>query len=230
MQTSPETNDLDTIAFDAYGTLFDVYSVTSLCEELFPGNGAALAQLWRAKQLQYSLLRSVMGQFKDFWQLTGDGLGYAAASLELDLTSAKRRTLMDAYLRLEAFPDVKPGLAALEALGMRLAILSNGSPMMLEAAVTSAGLGQWLDEIISVDEVRIFKPSPRVYQLIGRKLDVAHHRIGFVSSNSWDINGAGAAGLYTFWIQRSSREPQEELGFPARHVVGTIAELATLIR
>jgi 2-haloacid dehalogenase len=230
MRTNPETKDLNTIAFDAYGTLFDVYSVTSLCEELFPGNGNALAQLWRAKQLQYSLLRSVMGQFKDFWQLTGDGLGYAAASLELDLTTAKRRTLMDAYLRLAAFPDVKPGLEALDALGIRLAILSNGSTTMLQAAVTSAGLGQWLDEIISVDDVRVFKPSPSVYQLIGTKLDVPLRQIGFVSSNSWDIHGAGAAGLYTFWIQRSSGEPQEELGFPARHVVGTIAELAELMR
>ncbi len=230
MQTEHDTGDLRTIAFDAYGTLFDVYSVTSLCEELFPGRGVALAQLWRAKQLQYSLLRSVMGRFEDFWQLTGDGLVYAAASLGLDLTSVKHRTLMDAYLRLEAFPDVKPGLAALDALGMKLVVLSNGSRSMLEAAVTSAGLGQWLDDIISVDDVSVFKPSPRVYELIGQKLDVAHHQVGFVSSNSWDIHGAGAAGLYTCWIQRSPGEPQEELGFPARRIVSTIEELATPIR
>lgn len=230
MQTSRETTDIQTIAFDAYGTLFDVFSVTSLCEELFPGNGNALAQRWRAKQLQYSLLRSLMGQFKDFWQITSDGLAYAAASLDLDLSTSARLMLMDAYLRLEAFADVKPGLEALEALGIRLAILSNGSPTMLHAAVTSAGLGQYLDDIISVDDVRVFKPSPRVYQLIGNKLNVPRHQIGFVSSNSWDVHGAGAAGLHTFWIQRSAGEPQEELGFPARHVVSTIVELATLVR
>lgn len=230
MQTSPQTKGLKAIAFDAYGTLFDVFSVTSLCEELFPGNGSALAQLWRAKQLQYSLLRSLMGQFKDFWQLTGDGLVYAAKSLKLDLTDAKSQALMDAYLRLAAFPDVKPGLEALKGLGLRLAILSNGAPMMLQAAVTSAGLGQSLDEIVSVNDVRIFKPSPRVYQLIGQRLKVPADQIGFVSANSWDVSGAGAAGLYTFWIQRSAGEPQEELGFPARQIVGTITDLAKLIR
>jgi 2-haloacid dehalogenase len=219
---------LQAIAFDAYGTLFDVFSVTSLCEALFPGNGTALAQLWRAKQLHYSLLRSVMDRFEDFWQLTGDGLLYAAKSLKLDLPDAKRQTLMDAYLRLTAFPDVKPGLEALKNQGLRLAILSNGAPAMLAAAVASAGLEPWLDEIISVNDIRIFKPSPRVYELVGRKLAIPADQIGFVSSNSWDINGAGAVGLYTFWIQRRPGEPQEELGFPARQVVATITELGQL--
>jgi 2-haloacid dehalogenase len=227
-KTSPTS--LQAVAFDAYGTLFDVFSVTSLCEALFPGSGNALAQLWRAKQLQYSLLRSVMNRFEDFWQLTGDGLAYAAKSLKLDLTDAKRQTLMDAYLRLAAFPDVKPGLEALKNRGLQLAILSNGAPTMLAAAVASSGLDQWLDEIVSVNEIRIFKPSPRVYGLIGEKLQVPANQIGFVSSNSWDINGAGAAGLYTFWIQRSPGEPQEELGFPARQVVSTITELGQLIQ
>jgi 2-haloacid dehalogenase len=229
MPRSTPTTNLEAIAFDAYGTLFDVFSVTALCEALFPGHGDALAQLWRAKQLQYSLLRSLMGEFKDFWQLTGDGLVYAAKSLKLDLTDGKRHALMDAYLRLAAFPDVAPGLTALKGHGLQLAILSNGAPAMLQAAVTSAGLGGWLDEIISVNDVGLFKPSPRVYQLIGHKLKLPNDQIGFVSSNSWDIHGAGAAGLYTFWIQRRSEEPQEELGFPARQVVGTITALEPLI-
>jgi 2-haloacid dehalogenase len=230
MQMSTHPTRLTVIAFDAYGTLFDVFSVTSLCEELFPGKGNALAQLWRAKQLQYSLLRSVMGRFKDFWQLTDDSLRYAAKSLKIDLVEAKRQALINAYLGLAAFPDVKPGLEALKREGLRLAILSNGAPSMLEAAVARAGLGQWLDVIISVNDIGIFKPSPRVYELVGQTLKVPDDQIGFVSSNSWDVNGAGAAGLYTFWIQRSPGEPQEELGFPARRVVATITELATLIR
>jgi len=218
------------LAFDAYGTLFDVFSVTALCEQLFPGKGNELAQTWRFKQLQYSLLRSVMDRFEDFWQLTGDGLVYAAKSLELDLADAKHQALMDAYLRLAAFPDVKAGLEALKAEGRQLTILSNGAPRMLQAAVASAGLGPWIDAIISVNDIRIFKPSPRVYQLIGQKLQVPGNQIGFVSSNSWDINGAGAAGLYTFWIQRRPGEPEEELGFPACQVVTTLTELAQLIR
>lgn len=121
-------------AFDAYGTIFDVFSVTSLCEQLFPGKGTALAQLWRAKQLQYSLLRSLMGRHKDFWKVTGEGLMYTSKSLGLELTPDKRAQLMEAYLHLDTFPDVKPGLTELKKKGLKLAILSNGEPKMLQAA------------------------------------------------------------------------------------------------
>src|SRR6266852_3147723 len=131
---NPGLGPLKALAFDAYGTLFDVYSVTSLCEQLFPGNGMALAVMWRTKQLQYSLLRSMMNRYKDFWQLTQDGLVYSAHALKLDLTADKRTRLMDAYLTLAAFPDVKPGLQQLKAMGLRLAVLSNGEPKMLQAA------------------------------------------------------------------------------------------------
>ena len=230
MQVTAQPKAIQAIAFDAYGTLFDVFSVTSLCERLFPGNGNPLAQLWRTKQLQYSLLRSLMDRYRDFWQLTSDGLDYAAKSLKLDLTDEKRQQLMDAYLRLTAFPDVKPGLAALKKRGLKLAILSNGEPKMLQAAVASAGLDQLLDKILSVNDVKVFKPSPRVYRLIGSALKVTTSQIGFVSSNSWDINGAGAAGLYTFWIQRNAGEPEEELGFPASRVVSAITELEGIVR
>ena len=216
------------LAFDAYGTLFDVYSVTALCEQLFPGQGGALARLWRAKQLQYSLLRTVMGRYKDFWQLTDDGLRYAARSLHLDLSGPKHRQLMDAYLTLAAFPDVTPGLQTLKQLGLRLAILSNGAPNMLEAATERAGIGALLDTTISADALGVFKPSRRVYMLAHTRLKVAAGRLGFVSSNSWDIAGAASAGLTTFWMQRHPDEPAEELGFPATHVVTSLADLVTL--
>ncbi len=205
-------------AFDAYGTLLDVFSVTALCEQLFPGKGNALAQLWRVKQLQYSLMRSLMGRHKDFWQLTEDGLVYASKSLKLDLTPEKRKRLMEAYLSLKAFPDVK------------LAILSNGEPRMLEAEAKSAGIFDLLDTIISVEEVKIFKVSPRVYNLGPERMKVSNDELGFVSSNSWDINGAASAGLVTFWIQRSAGEPPEELGFTADRVVSAITDLAPLVR
>ena len=220
---------IEAFAFDAYGTLFDVFSVTALCEELFPGNGGALAQRWRAKQLQYSLLRSLMGRHRDFWLVTEDALAYAARSLELDLTDARRARLMDAYLSLEAFPDVRPGLEALRARGVRLAILSNGEPRMLEAAARSAGIDTLLDTIISVEEVKIFKVSPRVYNLGLERLGVGRAALGFVSSNSWDIAGAASAGLTTFWIQRSAAEPPEELGFAATRVVAAITDLPPLL-
>jgi 2-haloacid dehalogenase len=218
------------LVFDAYGTLFDVYSVTSLCEELFPGSGIALAVMWRAKQLQYSLLRSMMDRYKDFWEITDDGLVYSAHILKLDLTAERRARLMDAYLTLAAFPDVKDGLRQLRTLGVRLAILSNGEPKMLAAAVKSANIANLLDAVISVDEIKTFKPSARVYGLIEPHLKVSARETVFVSSNSWDVNGAGAAGLTAFWIQRAAGEPPEVLGYPAARVVHAITDLPPLVQ
>ena len=228
-QSPDVVEGIEAFAFDAYGTLFDVFSVTAMCEELFPGNGDPLAQRWRAKQLQYSLLRSLMGRHRDFFLVTEDALVHAARSLDLDLTDARRARLMDAYLSLEAFPDVRPGLQALRDRGVRLAILSNGEPRMLEAAARSAGIDTLLDTIISVEEVKIFKVSPRVYNLGLERLGVGRSALGFVSSNSWDIAGAASAGLTTFWIQRSAGEPPEELGFAANRVVSAITDLPGLL-
>jgi len=222
-------HNIKAFAFDAYGTIFDVFSVTALCEQLFPGRGNALSQLWRAKQLQYSLLRSLMGRHRDFWKLTEDGLVYAAKSLELDVTPDKRKRLLEAYLSLAVFPDVKPGLVALKNKGLHLAILSNGEPKMLEAAVKNGGLSAFLDRILSVEEVAIYKPSPRVYNLGPERMKVSHAELGFVSSNSWDINGAASAGLTTFWVRRGQGEPPEELGFTADRIVETITDLAAMV-
>jgi 2-haloacid dehalogenase len=217
------------LVFDAYGTLFDVLSVTSLCEVLFPGSGTALAVMWRTKQLQYSLLRSMMERYADFWRVTEDALVYSTKALQLDLTPEKRERLMEAYRTLQAFSDVKPGLQQLTANGIRLAILSNGAPEMLQSAAASAGIADVLDEIISVDEIRVYKPHPRVYQLASSRLRVPIEDIGFVSSNGWDIAGAASAGLTTFWIQRAAAEPPEELGHRAARVIHTITDLPTHI-
>jgi 2-haloacid dehalogenase len=226
--TATPLGNIKALAFDAYGTLFDVFSVTARCEQLFPGSGASLTQLWRAKQLQYSLLRSLMGRYEDFWQLTEDALLYASQSLKLELTATKQQELMDAYLNLAVFPDVGPGLVALKKRGLRLAILSNGAPTMLEAAVKNAGIDIAFDAIVSADELNIFKPSPRVYRLARTRLRVAAGALGFVSSNSWDISGAASAGLTTFWIQRSAGEPADRLGFSATHVITSLDDLSGL--
>jgi len=229
-QATGQFKAIKALAFDAYGTLFDVFSVTALCEQLFPGKGNQLAQIWRSKQLQYSLMRSLMGRHRDFWGLTEDGLVWASKNLQLDLTAEKKKQLMDAYLRLAAFPDVKPGLEALKKQGLSLAILSNGEPKMLEAAAKSAGIRDLLDEIISVEEVKIFKVSPRVYNLATERLKVTNPELGFVSANNWDAIGAASAGLRTFWIQRSTAEVPEELGFQVDTTVRAITELAPLLR
>jgi 2-haloacid dehalogenase len=229
-QMAGQFRAIKALAFDAYGTLFDVFSVTALCEQLYPGKGNQLAQIWRVKQLQYSLMRSLMGRHRDFWGLTEDGLIWATKNLQLDLTTDKKKQLMEAYLSLAAFPDVKPGLETLKTQGVRLAILSNGEPKMLEAAAKSAGIRDLLDEVISVEEVKIFKVSPRVYNLGPERMKVTNPELGFISANSWDINGAASAGLNTFWIQRSAAEVPEELGFQASAVVKAITDLAPVLR
>jgi 2-haloacid dehalogenase len=220
---------INALAFDAYGTLFDVHSVIALGERLFPGRGVALSEIWRLKQLQYTWARSLMGRYEDFWKVTEDGLVFAARSLKLDLDAGKRKQLMEAYLSLAAFPDVASGLEDLAAAGYKLAILSNGAPRMLEAAVKSAGIDRLLSEIISVDEIRIYKPSPRVYELAPRKLGTTPQATGFVSSNSWDVSGAACFGLTTFWINRGN-QPADDLGFRADQEVAKLTDLLPLLK
>lgn len=217
------------LAFDAYGTLFDVHSVMALGERLFPGQGAALSNAWRLKQLQYTWLRSLMARYADFWKVTEDGLVCAARSLGLKLDSAKRKQLMDAYLSLEMFSDVLPGLKELSAGGYKLAILSNGAPRMLQEVARNAGIDRLLTHIISVDEMKIYKPSPGVYQMGSKRLGIAPEATGFVSSNSWDIAGACSSGLTTFWINRGN-QPQDELGFPAHRTVSKLTDLLPLLK
>src|SRR5262249_6830250 len=198
----------------AYGPLFDVFSVTALCEQLFAGKGTQLAQTWRFKQLQYSMMRSLMGRHRDFWGLTEDGLVWASNNHKVGLTTDKKKQLMDAYLSLAAFPDVKPGVEALKKQGRKLAILSNGEPKMLEAVAKGAGIRDVLDEIISVEEVKIFKPSNRVYWLATERLKVSNPELGFVSANNWDGCGAVSAGVGNFLVKRRNAGGSGEVGLP----------------
>src|SRR5246500_312561 len=171
------TSRIRAITFDAYGTLFDVHSVIATCSRKFPGQGAELSKLWRAKQLEYTWLRSLMGQYEDFWTVTESALSFACNSLSLACPPETRRELMESYLHLEVFPDVRPMLAELSQY--KLAILSNGSPKMLAAAGESAGLRGVFTAVISADEVKIYKPSPRVYGLISQRLGVPESTVGF---------------------------------------------------
>jgi 2-haloacid dehalogenase len=225
----PDLTKIKSIAFDAYGTLFDVHSVIALGEQLFPSQGMALSNTWRLKQLQYTWQRSLLGRYEDFWKVTEDGLVFAAKSLKLDLDVGKRKQLMDAYLSLAAFPDVVPGLEQLKGAGFKLAILSNGAPRMLQAAAKSAGVDRLLSRIISVDEIKIYKPSPRVYELAMKRLGTPREATGFVSSNAWDAAGAVNAGLPTFWINRG-KQPMEELGLPADREVEKITDVLPLLK
>jgi len=226
-QTQP-IPQIKALVFDAYGTLFDVHSVAALGEQLFPGHGKELSQVWRTNQLEYTWLRSLMGRYEDFERVTLDALTFACNRLNLELSAEKRAQLMDAYNRLDTFPEVKEALKALS--NVPLAILSNGSPKMLQAAVKSSGLESVFSKVISVDEAKIFKTSPKVYQLAVDHLKVKNRgEIGFVSSNGWDAIGAASFGLTTFWINRSDA-PMEELGLKPAKVLRKLTDLVGVMR
>jgi 2-haloacid dehalogenase len=207
--------------FDAYGTLFDVHSVVEAGRRLTADPGA-LSTLWRQKQLEYTWLRSLMGRYEDFWAVTEAALRYTVQRLGLPATEAQLAVLMDAYLSLASFPDVRDTLSR---LGPRpRAILSNGAPRMLQAAVRSSGLEPLLDHVISVDSVRVYKPAPAVYALGPRTLGVAADELVFVSSNAWDVAGAKAFGYRVAWCNRLGA-PEEQLGVRADWVITTLADL-----
>jgi 2-haloacid dehalogenase len=223
------------ILFDAYGTLFDVHSVVAAAEQLFPGRGDALSQLWRQKQIEYTQLRTLAdpsgAYYAPFWDITADALRYAAARLRLadSLTRAAEKRLMDEYTCLSAFPDVLPALKTLrERFDIPLAILSNGNPPMLDIAVKSAGMSGLFDHVLSVDAVRAYKPAAAAYALGTQAFGAAAREIVFVSSNGWDIAGATWFGYATFWINRGNA-PVEELGVAPRGVGGGMAELVAFI-
>lgn len=214
------------LVFDAYGTLFDVHSVIRLCDELWPGKGPALSQLWRTKQLEYTWQRSLMQRYEDFTHVTESALRYSCKALGLPIDDAARNRLMQAYQRLDTYPEVVETLKRLA--GRKLAILSNGSPAMLEPVVASAGLGKLLDAVISVDSLRLYKPDPRVYALAVDRLGVPTSSIGFVSSNCWDAIGAKAFGFRVYWCNRAGA-PLDELGVHPDHEMRSLAELPALV-
>jgi 2-haloacid dehalogenase len=207
--------------FDAYGTLFDVHSVVEAGREVTT-DPAALSLLWRQKQLEYTWLRSLMGRYENFWSVTESALRFAIRRLGLSASEAQIARLMHAYLSLACFPEVRTALDRLA--GRRLAILSNGAPDMLAAAVKSSGLGGSFDHVLSVDTVKIFKPSPRVYALGPDALSIPAGELLFVSSNGWDVAGAKAYGYRVAWCNRTSA-PDEELGVRADYVVTGLDQL-----
>ncbi|MES3001945.1 MAG: haloacid dehalogenase type II [Pseudomonadota bacterium] len=202
------------VLFDAYGTLFDVYSVGLLAEQLFPGQGSALATLWRDKQIEYTRLVTTSNHgehYRPFWDLTRAGLRYACKRLTLDLSPESEERLMNQYRHLSAFPENKEVLAALKDKGVVTGILSNGDPQMLGVAVRSAGLDGLLDHVLSVDSIRKYKTHPDAYALGPKATGFEPRQIAFVSCNGWDALGATWYGFRTLWVNRYQL-PFEELG------------------
>lgn len=216
------------IAFDAYGTLFDVHSVRALCEEMFPGKGPALSQLWRQKQLEYTWLRSLMGRYEDFWSVTRDALVYALKNQAIAPAEAALDRLMDEYLRLQPHAEAGEALHQLKQKGIRLSIASNGSPAMLDAVARNAGFETLLEAVISVDPVRVFKPHDAAYRIVTETLGLPAEDILFVSSNGFDVAGASHYGFETVWIQRSTGQ-MEELGVQPRHSIRFLTDIPALL-
>jgi 2-haloacid dehalogenase len=214
---------IDALVFDAYGTLFDVHAVIARCERFWPGQGAALSQLWRQKQLEYSWQRSLMGRYAPFSELTREALAYGCEALGLALEDKQAKALMEEYLNLAPYPDVPDALDQLKADGRKLAILTNGSPDMIEPLVRNRLPGR-LEAVLSVEPLRIFKPAPQVYQSAVNRLGVPAARIGFVSSNCWDALGAKSFGFTVFWINRGGA-PVDRLGFQPDGMLESLGDL-----
>ena len=209
--------------FDAYGTLFDVHAAIGRHRAAVGADADRFSEVWRTKQLEYSWTLTLMGRYESFWELTGRALDFAFARFP-QVDRGLRTSLLDAYLKLDAYPDARPALAQLKAATLATAILSNGSTDMLESAVRGAALDDVLDHVISVDAVRIFKPVLAVYDLAVNALGVTPNEIAFVSSNRWDVAGASNAGLKPVWVNRAGN-PNE---YPGLNPVATVSDLGQL--
>ncbi|WP_299045907.1 haloacid dehalogenase type II [uncultured Tateyamaria sp.] len=214
---------ITTCIFDAYGTLFDVAAAARIAaaEPDFPrlkDTWPAVAEHWRLKQLQYTWLRAITGAHTDFWEVTQDGLDWALDRNGLGDDTALRARLLALYWELQPYPEVPAMLHALKGQGLNTAILSNGSPDMLNGAVQSAGIGNVLDDCLSVESVGIFKPDARVYDLVGTRFDCTPDQVLFVSSNGWDAAGASGYGFVTAWVNRA-QEPVDRLPWTPAHIL-----------
>ncbi|ODS56877.1 MAG: haloacid dehalogenase, type II [Agrobacterium sp. SCN 61-19] len=209
--------------FDAYGTLFDVHAAVRLHADAVGPDAQALSDLWRVKQLEYTWVTSLMGQYRDFRALTEDALDFCLARFP-GVDKGLRADLLDAYRKLDCFVEVPEVLAALRKTGARIAILSNGTPAMLDEAVAAAGIGHLIDDIFSVDPLKIYKTAPAAYALVTSSLRVSAPDIAFQSSNRWDIAGAKAFGMTCNWINRSGA-PNEYADFASDKVLSSLSGL-----
>ena len=213
--------------FDAYGTLFNFADATERCREEIGEKTDALTDIWRSRQLQYSWLRGMMGYHADFWQVTADALDYALEALDLT-DSDLREHLLTLYMELDPYPEVKKVLHALRRAKVQTAILSNGSPSMLASAVGSAGIESLLDEVISVEDVGVFKPHPNVYKLVQSRLGVAPAEVAYLSANGWDACAGAAFGFQAVWINRGGA-PVERIPDKPALILSSLEELPKLI-
>jgi 2-haloacid dehalogenase len=217
------------VVFDAYGTLFDVHSVLSLAEQMYPGQGEALSQSWRQKQLEYSWLRTMSRRYKPFWEITRDALGHAAARLGLTMDAAAETRLMNQYASLSAFPENLDALRALKAAGLPLGILTNGNRDMIDVSIRSAGMSGLFDHVLSSQQVEAFKTADTLYALGPAAFGCRARQILFVSSNCWDAIGARWYGYTSFWINRAGA-PIDRLDTEPDHTGRLLTDVVAAVR
>lgn len=222
-------SDTKAIVFDLYGTLYDVHSVVQRCDASYLGRGVEISAMWRQKQLEYTWLRSLMGQYISFEQATHDALVYTCNHLKLELDKATGAALCDAYLRLSPYPEVPATLQRLSEMRMPLAILSNGSNFSINSVVTASGLQEHFVHLLSVEHVGVFKPDTRVYTLACQKLALSAEQILFVSSNAWDASGARHFGFDVCWVNRRDNT-FDQLGAAPSYVVRGLDEVPEIVR
>ena len=219
--------------FDAYGTLFDVTSATRIVaneEEYssFPNHSVKVSNSWRIKQLEYSWLRNIMHEYIDFWQITKDALDFALEENQIKNEKLRQR-LLDVYWNLSAYPEAQDVLTTLKANNIQTGILSNGSKQMLNSAVVSANLKNYLDKIISIDGIEIYKPDPKVYQMVLDQFNCKIEKVLFISSNGWDIAGASKFGFTTLWINRNLI-PKDRLTFMPNKITNNLSTIPNILK
>lgn len=225
---SPELSHIKACVFDAYGTLFDVNAAAAAMKGKLGDKERKLSEIWRMKQLQYTWLRTLMTEvYVDMWQVTQDSLDYAMEAVGLD-DPELREELLALYWALDAYPEVPQVLKALKQGGVKTAILSNGSPSMLDGAVQSAGIGEFLDAVLSIDELRVYKPRPEAYDLVTEHFDIAPRDVCFMSSNAWDAAAAAHFGFRVCWINRFN-QPREKLPGTPTKILSDLASIPTLV-
>ena len=221
-----QLSGIKALAFDAYGTVFDVHSVVQLAEEFFPGKGTALSQLWRAKQIEYMYLRTLMGRYVPHDQNTESALKYSMKYLQLAGGEKERSALMSEYEKLQPFPDAVSALPMLR--NIKRSILSVGTPALLKSLVTNSELADQFDHLFSVDTVKAYKPHPTTYQMATDYFGIERHEVGFVTSNFFDVAGARAFGFKVIWINRKGDIP-DELGLLPHVELKSIQQLPEVL-
>lgn len=215
----------EALVFDVYSTLVDTLGISRQIERMLPQQGQRISTLWRQSQLEFSFRVTLMERYEDFAHLTRKALGYALAATGNTLTTEQQETLLAHYQRLEPFADVQPGLERLQAAGYTMVIFSNGAPSMLNPLLDASGLRPYFQDVISAEEVRIYKPSPKIYQHAARRVGRPPEETRLISANPFDVSGALNAGLKAAWVNRASNLP-DPLGGTPDVIVQTIADLA----